>query len=108
MNAIKDCSIINDVDQEGNPTGGGVEGTGILIQWQDGPLGRDEDRKIPNGAFVETIISAAKQRLEFFQQSKFACPENQEAIGHLDAALAALEARTKAREERKVEGTHST
>jgi len=46
----------NRQDSEGNPTGGSVRGTGLSIDWQNGPLGRDADRLAPNGAFVETVI----------------------------------------------------
>lgn len=92
---------------DGNPTGGTVRGTGLSIDWQNGPLGRGDDRKEPNGAFVETVIEAVKQRIEFYQDSKFRCDENAEAISHLDAALAALDRRTQVREEREVEGTHT-
>ena len=49
-------------DGNGNPTGGTTTGTGITIQWQDGPLGRGLDRKEPNGAFVEGVIVAAGKR----------------------------------------------
>lgn len=97
----------NDLDLNGNPAGGSVEGVGLSIRWQDGPLGRGEERKPPNGAFVETVIAAAKQRLEFYQQSKFACPQNEMAIGLLASALFALKERTQLRELRGVEGTHA-
>lgn len=109
MNAIKDCQIENRVDENENPTGGLVRGTGLKIEWQDGPLGRGEDRQEPNGAFVETVISAAKQRLEFYQEAnnrKFACRENALAITKLEEALHWLEHRTKDREARQVEGEH--
>jgi len=97
----------NSVDENENPTGGSIAGTGLKIQWQDGPLGRGEDREEPNGAFVETVIAAAKSRLEFYQKSKFNCEENAGAISHLDKALEVLDSRTKDREKREVEGTHT-
>lgn len=110
MNAIKGCNIDNSVDINGNPSGGAVSGVGLDIQWQNGPLGRDHDRQDPNGAFVETVISAAKKRLEFYQTAtdgKFACRENAVAITKLDEALMWLNKRTQDREERQVEGTHT-
>lgn len=110
VNDIKNCQIDNAVNTEGNPTGGYVTGIGLSIAWQNGPLGRPEERQLPNGAFVETVISAAVQRLEFFQiasEGKFKCRENALAITKLEEALHWLEARTRGREERKVEGTHS-
>ena len=93
----------------GCPAGGETTATGLSIQWQDGPLGRGADRKEPNGAFVETVILAAIDRLRFYQtaaKGKFACPENEQAIALLASARAHLEARTKDREQREVEGTH--
>jgi hypothetical protein len=100
----------NFVDENGNPSGGNVVGTGLAIFWQDGPLGRGADRQKPNGAFVETVIAAAKQRLEFYQTAsngKFECCENADAIAYLEMALTRLHSRTKAREARQVEGTHT-
>lgn len=100
----------NIVDGDGNPAGGSVAGTGIMIRWQDGPLGREPNRSDPNGAFVEGVISAAKQRLDWYEDvcgGKFACAQNKTAIGHLIGALKVLGERTVSRESRGVEGTHS-
>jgi len=98
---------VNSNDVDGNPAGGFVSGCGISIQWQNGPLGRGEDRKEPNGAFVETVIAAAKQRIEYYQDNtKFRCRENALAITKLEEALHWLNHRTQAREAQKVEGTH--
>lgn len=55
---------------------------------------------------MKGIISAAIQRLEFFQKSKFNCRENAIAITKLEEALQWLNHRTKDREAREVEGTH--
>lgn len=97
----------NHLDDDGNPAGGYVDGVGLHIEWQDGPLGRGEDRLEPNGAFVETVIGAAKQRIEHYQETKFACKENATAIDALNNALTALRLRTSDREHRDVEGTHT-
>lgn len=98
----------NKKDEQGNPTGGTVDATGITIRWQDGPLNRGEKRIEPNGAFVEGVITAAKQRIEYFQENgKFACRENALAITRLDEALHWLNHRTADREARGVEGTHT-
>ena|SRR3990167_1299031 len=109
MNAIKGCEVENFSDGVGNPAGGIVKGVGLNIEWQDGPLGRQEDgtRIEPNGAFVETVISAAVQRIEFYQASKFKSRENAIALTHLETALLWLNKRTQDREARKVEGTHA-
>jgi len=97
----------NYVDEQGNPAGGVVTGKGLEITWQDGPLGRGEDRQEPNGAFVETVINAVAQRIAYYQDSKFHCIENAIALGHLNAALEVLNERTNARNDRDVEGTHT-
>lgn len=98
---------INRDDLAGNPTGGWVEAEGLSITWQDGPLGRGADRAEPNGAFVETVIAAAVQRLEYYNAGKFRCRENSLAITHLEEALHWLNARTAKREAAGVEGTHA-
>lgn len=93
-------------DQIDAPAGGVIFGPGLCISWQNGPLGRDADRKEPNGCFVETVIQAAISRLEFYQSSPFRCTENQVALDHMRMALGSLESRTARREEQQVEGTH--
>ena len=90
----------------GKPAGGHVRGVGLSILWQNGPLGRGEDREEPNGAFVETVIAAVAQRIEFYQEAGFECEENVQALYYLDLAAKSLDARTKARESAGVEGTH--
>jgi hypothetical protein len=107
-------------DEEGRPAGGVIFGRGFCISFQNGPLGRGETRRSPNGAFVEDIIGAAISRLEFYQTGrettvvpspvgvgKFNCKENAEALHHLYEALEWLTKRTSSREARGVEGTHA-
>lgn len=91
---------------DGNPAGGYCVSEGLTIKWQDGPLGRGEERTEPNGAFVETVVFAAIDRLVYFQDSRHHCLANAIAIGHLRAALEVLKERTRDREDRGVEGTH--
>ena len=96
-------------DDQGNPTGGKSTGRGIDILWQDGPLGRGSERKEPNGAFVEGVIQAALERIQFYQTAgggRQACRENALAITKLEEALHWLNHRTMLRERRGVEGTH--
>jgi hypothetical protein len=97
----------NYVDEAGNPAGGYVAGVGLAINWQLGPLAVDGERHEPNGAFVEGVIGAVIQRIEFYQGSKFHCLANAIALGHLRAALEVLNERTRDREDRGVEGTHT-
>lgn len=96
----------NLLDADGNPAGGFVEANGLSIRWQDGPLGRDGERLVANGAFVETILAAVIQRVEHYNQTKFRCRENSLAITHMQEALHWFQHRTADREARGVEGTH--
>lgn len=93
------------VDSAEYPAGGVSNGLGFTISWQMGPLGLGDERRIPNGAFVEKIIFACIDRIQFYQKSKFNCEENEAALLHLHDALVALETRTANREARGVEGT---
>ena len=102
-------SIENSVDKNGNPAGGIVVAEGLLVTWQDGPLGRDAERLEPNGTFVETVLRAVIQRLQWYQEvagERFECDDNYYAIQHIKRALASLSRRTTEREARGVEGTH--
>lgn len=98
--------------ENGVPAGGYASAIGMSITWQDGPLGApdDPDRLVPYGVFVETVIAAAKQRIEYYQTAsdgRFACRENAMAITKLDEALLWLDKRTRDRVARNVEGTHA-
>lgn len=98
----------NKVDAEGNPAGGSVHGAGLKITWQDGPLGRFQNRHDPTGAFVETVLAATIQRLAWYQAAgggKFKCRENAIAITKIQEALFWLNHRTQERQARGVEGT---
>lgn len=96
----------NYLDEQERPAGGYVQAVGLRIDWQNGPLGRGEDRIEPNGAFVETVIAAAIQRIEHYNEGQFRCRENSLAITKLEEALHWLNHRTARREADNVEGTH--
>ena len=113
----------NMVDENDNPTGGHVtlyvtrdgdeDYPAISISWQDGPRGTGETNadgspKLddPNGAFVEDVLWAALQRLEFFNESKYRDRANSLAITHIEQALQALKDRQLERSFRNVEGKH--
>lgn len=92
----------------GKPAGGCTFGNGFTISWQNGPLGRGDGRREPNGAFVEDVIDAVIDRIEFYQSTEFACIDSDDALKSLRMAAESLAARTRDREKRQVEGTHQT
>lgn len=98
----------NFLDKDGNPAGGYVTGVGFDIVWQNGPT-RDAEtgRKLrQTGAFVEDVALAIIQRLEFYQEGRFASDYNAAALDHFRRGLVALESRRREREARGVDGTH--
>lgn len=119
----------NFIDDAGMPAGGIHVSPGCTIVWQDGPLGRHTSdcalhgalvgshtpcdcggRSEPNGAFVENVIRAAVVRIRWYQtvcDGRFACPENGQALDHLNLALSILNNRTIRREKAGIEGTHA-
>ena len=97
----------HETDESGAPAGGRTTGTGIDINWQNGPLSHPGGKRSePNGAFVEGVINAAIGRIEYYQASKFRCRENALAITMLEQAVHWLQHRTASREAHGVEGTH--
>ena len=90
------------------PMGGVSCGRGFTISWQNGALGQGNERKEPNGAFVEDVIDAVIRRLQEFQSSRFRGDENRRALESLRVALNHLNDRTKRRSSEGVEGTHKT
>lgn len=108
----------NLIDDDKNPSGGDVslhvvkngdaEFPALIINWQDGPRGQGEGNPLadPNGAFIEDVLWAALQRLEFFQDSKYRDRGNAIAITHIEGALQALKDRQLERSYRNVEGKH--
>ena len=99
-------NCVNYIDSDGNPAGGCVSGVGFSVNWQAGPL----QGKPANGAFVEDLITADIQRLEFYQEAgegRFACAENEVAINLLKSARYVLQGRTKRRRAQGVEGTNA-
>lgn len=71
-------------------------------QFQHGTLAGAEDT---NGVTIEDLILITIDRLSALNAEPYKCKENQEALDHLIAAHAWLEARTDARVARGVEGT---
>ena len=95
----------NDVDN--NPAGGTAVGVGFTIAWQNGPVDR-ENGAVPTGAFVEDVLQALIDRMDFYQDGKFACHENKLALARLEAAHRDLMERRQDRTERGVLGQHKS
>lgn len=72
----------------------------LTLQFQNGPV----PDVGTNGITIEALVGICIHRLEGFQAGKFPCQENQEALEHLKASLAALHSRTLKRMARGVEG----
>lgn len=72
------------------------------IKFQDGPIAEAG----VNGLTHEVLYAILIDRLEGWQAGPYACEQNEVALSHIRAALAAAEWRTDERIERGVEGTH--
>lgn len=71
------------------------------LEFQHGPI---KEAGI-NGVTNEALLAILIDRMQGFQKSKWACRENALALTKMEEALMWLEARTKIRENRGVEGT---
>lgn len=74
----------------------------IDIRFQNGPVAEVGTNGITN----EALLAIVADRLEGFQSGPYKCPENEDALHYVRAALENLQLRTKKRTERGVEGTH--
>ena len=83
---------VHNVDPATNlPKDGHTNAPGLTIAW--------------HLCSVEAVLVAAADRLQFYQNLKFKCPETRRALLKIHEALAELSARTADRETRGVEGT---
>lgn len=73
-----------------------------LIRFQEGAI---KEHGV-NGVTNEDLILMVMKRLECFQETKYACRDNEEALNGLHKALYHLTNRTRERKARGVEGTH--
>lgn len=73
------------------------------VRFQNGPVGENG----VNGCHNEDLLAIVIDRLEHFQTTPYNCRENALAITKIQEALHWLEARTKDRVERGVEGTNA-
>ena len=75
------------------------------LRWQPGVLDRTGGYDQPQGAFVEDLLVACKERLKFYQKSKAFCEENAEAIEYIQKAEDILVDRRLERRMKGIEGT---
>jgi hypothetical protein len=73
------------------------------LDFQNGPI----KTVGTNGITHEALLAILIDRLEGFQRGKFACDANERALRWLLAAQDTLLDRTKERQQRGVEGTHT-
>jgi hypothetical protein len=100
-------TIINHINQnwtneDGTHNGGVSTGIGYTIAWQRGPL--NEGGR--NGAFMIEVLQACRHQMNYYQDSRYACQENEAALHHLDLAIAALQSRRDRRDAEGTLGTH--
>ena len=112
----------HNLDENGRPAGGethiatprgyenplAYKANRVHIFWQNGPL-REQGTDQPaekNGAFVEDLLIAAIDRIDFYQEGEFACRENALIKTKIQEALHWCYERTDDRLRRGVEGTH--
>lgn len=71
------------------------------IGFQNGPI---KEAGV-NGLTHEVLLAIVEDRLQSFQNGPYACEENAKALEAVQSAQQILQARTKARMQRGVEGT---
>jgi hypothetical protein len=92
----------NWTNEDGTHAGGVSTGIGVTICWQHGGL----DVAGRNGAFLLEVLDMCKQQLEYYQNSKYACEENADALTSLEECIAHLESRKNRRQSQGILGTH--
>jgi len=75
---------------------------GVTVNFQHGPL----QEAGPNGLTNESLLAVVIDRLEGFQQGKYACEANAKALTSVKLALMNLKIRTTERISRGVEGSN--
>lgn len=80
----------------------GINAMSYLLRFQDGAPSEFGVNGITHEVLLEVLID----RLSAFQEGAFACIENARALQCLCEARHVLRSRTRARQDRGVEGTH--
>ena len=73
-----------------------------IITFQKGPVKEDG----LNGIFAEDLLLICIDQVEHFQNSTFACPENEDTLRHLRDALHSTRSRQYERSLRGVQGIY--
>jgi hypothetical protein len=100
--------VIGNYDATSNPS---LDPDGIdaaypqatVILFQNGPIGEVGT----NGVTHEALLAIVADRLESFQTGPYACGSNASALHSVKMALYQLQSRTRDRQARGVEGTHT-
>ena len=93
LHKLRDVEVLPD---------GSVTGEVCRVSFQNGPI---KEFGV-NGVTQEALLAIVIDRLRSFQSGPFACEDNAAALLHCIRAKDHLQARTKARIARGVEGTH--
>jgi hypothetical protein len=83
----------------------GGEALPTLIRFQNGPINADGNGV--NGITHEALLAILADRLRGFQAGPYANEYNAKALDMIEGAQAVLQARTRERMARGVEGTHT-
>ncbi len=99
--------MVANYDADGMVRGGRATSIGMDVKFQTGPRGHSDGSGLDqaNGAFVETLLVAARSRLRDYQESGMSSRENGDAIEHIDQAMHALACRRADRARRGVQGS---
>lgn len=95
--------LITGFNTERNPSVAPACWDRVLILFQNGPIAEAG----VNGITHEALLAILIDRLECFQNGKFANDYNAAALNHLRSAQGVLLDRTRERMARNVEGTHT-
>lgn len=86
-----------------NSAGYSHSGARLVVMFQNGPI-----KEVGvNGVTDQSLAALLIDRLRGFQAGQYACDDNAEALGHLEAYMECSKRRTRARIARGVEGTHT-
>jgi hypothetical protein len=95
--------LIGNYDSNTNPSAEGRKYDQLCVLFQNGPI---KEFGV-NGVTQEALLTIVIDRLRSFQNGPYGCKANADALEHCCEALYHLQARTRERIARGVEGTHA-